>query len=341
MSEPIKHHFIPQFILRNFTYDKDKLYYWNIDSSKIEIRNTKSVYMVENLYRDEQNHPTDPTIIEKKFAKFESTIAILFKEKIIGKDSIILTRDENEKLRKFLYLLSFRSSSRKKQYIDANFNELTKMHLSQYVNNEDYVDLWLREIMMILENEEYANIQGNKEISWTIRQDFVSHLRDYYMTFITPRGQDFLFCDIYPTAEIYPIIPDEANLYPHLIFPICPDLLLLLNHIAFKPEISPKNSDIISMVKNSRIKGNSITPPKPNYKIKGAFDKEDTYTYKINKIYSNDVEYINMLMLNEAKKGFSFRDVNRIKESINRYEIMGKMKKNDYSKVLVNIAEKK
>jgi len=65
MSEPIKHHFIPQFILKNYTYNNDQIYYWNKENSKIELRNTKSVYMVKNLYRDEQNHPTDPAIIEK------------------------------------------------------------------------------------------------------------------------------------------------------------------------------------------------------------------------------------------------------------------------------------
>jgi hypothetical protein len=70
MNEPIRHHFILQFILRNFTHNNDQIYYWNKDASKIEIRNTKSVYMVKNPYRDEQNHPTDPAIIEKKFAKF-------------------------------------------------------------------------------------------------------------------------------------------------------------------------------------------------------------------------------------------------------------------------------
>lgn len=55
MSEPVKHHFIPQFILRNFTHNNDQIYYWNKETSKLEVRNTKSVYMVKNLYRDEKN----------------------------------------------------------------------------------------------------------------------------------------------------------------------------------------------------------------------------------------------------------------------------------------------
>lgn len=118
--------------------------------------------MVENLYRDEFNHPTYPTIIEKEFAKLESEIAILFQTNIINKNPIILKRAENEKLRKFLYLLSFRSSTRKQQYIDGNFDVLTKMSLKDYVANDDYVDLWLREIETILDLKDYKDIHENK-----------------------------------------------------------------------------------------------------------------------------------------------------------------------------------
>ena len=340
MNDPIKHHFIPQFILKNFTHNNDRIYYWNKDKSKIEIRNTRSVYMVKNLYRDERNHPTDPAIIEKKFAHFESIIAVLFQEKIIGKDPIVLTRKENEKLRKFLYLLSFRSSTRKQQYIDANFDEMTKSHLAKYVDNDDYIDLWLREIEMILDTDDYQEISKNESISWTIRTDFWMHLSSYYMTFVTPRGQDFIISDIYPTAEIYPLGINGANLYSHYIFPISPNLLLLLNHIAFKPESASPLPMINHMVHLSKIKENAITPPKAHYKVNGSLNKEDTYTYKLNKIYSSGVEYINMLMLNETRKGFSFNDIDRVKNSIEIYQTNEKTKmfnKNDYSKLLTEI----
>ena len=269
MSEPIKHHFIPQFILKNFVHNNNQIYYWNKNNSKIEIRNIKSVFMVKNLYRDKKNHPTDPAIIERKFAQLESTIATIFQDKIIGKELIILTRTDNEILRKFLYLLSFRSSTRKQQYIDANFDDMTKSHLSKYVSNDDYVDLWLREIDSILDVENYHDIQKNEEVSWTIRTVFWTHLSSYYMTFVTPRGQDFIIGDVYPTAEIYPLNFDGANLYPHFIFPVSPNLLLVLNHIAFKSKVTMGVPLIDQMVSLSRIKGNLIIPPKANYITNG------------------------------------------------------------------------
>ncbi len=342
MNDPIKHHFIPQFILKNFTHHNEQIYYWSKKTSKIEVRNTRSVYMVKNLYRDEKNHPTDPAIIEKKFAKLESVIAILFHEKIIGKEPIVLSRHENEKLRKFLFLLSFRSSARKQQYIDANFDETTKSSLAKYVKNEDYVDLWLREIDTILDTENYHEIQNSKNVSWEIRTDFRTHLSSYYMTFVTPRGQDFLLCDIYPTAEIYPLGLNGANLYAHFIFPISPNLLLLLNHIAFKPGSNVDLPITNNMVTLSMIKGNSVKPPKAIYIDSRAYNKEDIYTYKINKIYKNEVEYINMLMLNEVNNGFSFTDIHRIKDSIKKYQEDDETRaynKNDYSSLIRAISD--
>lgn len=339
MNEPIKHHFIPQFILRNFTHNNDQIYYWNKKTLKVEIRNTKSVYMVKNLYRDEKNHPTDPASIEKKFAQFESEIATLFQEKIVDKDPIVLTRTENERLRKFLYLLSFRSSTRKQQYIDANFDDMTKEHLKEYVVNDDYIDLWLREIEMILDTENYHDIQKNDKVSWTIRTDFWSHLSGYYMTFVAPRGQDFIIGDVYPTAEIFPIGINGANLYPHLMFPISSSLMLILNHVGFRSDSRNGLPMLDGMVKFSKIKGNAIVAPSAKYKIPGQFLKEDTYTYKINKIYSEDVIYLNSLALNEVRKGFSFVNVDRIVESIQDYQFNShnsKFNKNDYS-ILIKI----
>ncbi len=340
-NEPIKHHFIPQFIIRNFCFKDEQVYYWNKNTAIIETRNTKSVFMEKNLYRDDNNHPTDPAIIEKKFSKLESEIAVLFQEKILDKDSIKLTRAENEKLRKFLYLLSFRSSTRKQQYIDANFDEMTKKHLSEYVTNNDYVDLWLREIEMILDTENYNDLQNNTDVSWTIRTDFWMHLSGYYMTFVTPRGQDFIIGDIYPTAEIFPINAMGTNLYPHYIFPITPNLLLLLNHVGFREESKKGLPVLDAMVNLSIIKGNAIKVPLVQYKTPGLFLKNDTYTYIVHKIYVDDVVYLNNLMLNEVRRGFGFSNQERVLKSIQIYQSNyygNNFRKNDFSILLDKIA---
>lgn len=47
--------------------------------------------------------------------------------------------------------------------------------------------------------------------------------------------------------------------------------------------------------------------------------KYDEYRYKVKKIYDNDVEYINSLLLNETRIGIAFRDAERILPSIRAF----------------------
>ena len=42
MSELIKHHYIPQFILRSFNKEDN---YWNIENKRLEEGNTSSIFM--------------------------------------------------------------------------------------------------------------------------------------------------------------------------------------------------------------------------------------------------------------------------------------------------------
>ena len=52
-QEPRKHHYIPRFILKNFNNENGQINYWNIKKDKLEKRNTKSVFMNLDMYRDE------------------------------------------------------------------------------------------------------------------------------------------------------------------------------------------------------------------------------------------------------------------------------------------------
>ncbi len=71
MNEPIRHHFIPQFILHNFCFNERKTNYYDIKAKTIMVKNTREIFMEKNLYRDELNSAAEPTQIEKDFAKVE------------------------------------------------------------------------------------------------------------------------------------------------------------------------------------------------------------------------------------------------------------------------------
>ena len=73
-NEAKRHHYIPQFILRNFTDENGQLEYWDIAESKLEKRNPRSVFMNWHMYRDEENHKENPTLIESSLSVFEQEI---------------------------------------------------------------------------------------------------------------------------------------------------------------------------------------------------------------------------------------------------------------------------
>lgn len=311
-QEPKRHHYIPQFILRNFQNEDLQVLYWDIKNNKLEKRNTRSVFMNIDMYRDELNHQDNPTSIENTLAVFEQEIAELINKKFLNSNEIILTRQELEKLRIFLSLLSFRSNSRMEQYKNNRFDDSTSEILKTY-SADGFEDLWKREVEELAKCRSFADVESNSVIDPIIKTDFYNDLKGMYMTLVDARGGEFLLTDIYPTLEVFPVQPG-INIHMHCFYPLSPTRMLILNHIMFKGET---DSPILTQMKAiSRITGDMIVPPKNNRVIPTAFLPNDTYTYRVRKIYQDDVEYINALFLNEAHVGVMFKDMKRISSSI-------------------------
>ena len=93
-KDPVRHHYIPKFLLRPFCCDKEKEYlmYYDRVSNTISKKSITDVFMSKNLYTDSINHPDKPVTIENKLAKFEneaSQIISKFREEILkyGRES--------------------------------------------------------------------------------------------------------------------------------------------------------------------------------------------------------------------------------------------------------------
>ena len=78
----------------------------------------------------------------------------------------------------------------------------------------------------------YKEIDESKVIDPIIKQDFKSELTYFYMTIIDARGGDFIISDIYPTLEVFPLA-NGVNYHMHLLFPITPSRILVLNNVMF------------------------------------------------------------------------------------------------------------
>ena len=325
--EAKRHHYIPQFILRNFTDESGQLEYWDIKTNKLEKRNPRSVFMNWHMYRDEENHKDNPTQIESSLSVFEKEIAELINEKMLTNNEITITRTELESLRIFLSLLSFRSNSRMLQYKDKKFDPATFAILKKYEKDENFENLWKMEIEELSKCRTYDQIKKSKIIDPIIKQDFLNDLHGMYMTFVDARGGEFLISDVYPTLEIFPMRPN-VNIHLHCLFPLSATRLLLLNHVMFRQYT---NDPMLEFMKNfSNIKGDLIALPKNNYVSVIPYGPNDIFIYKVKKIYSSDVEYINALSLNEAHVGIAFKNRDRLINSIKSYNLRNNTKK-DYT----------
>lgn len=332
-NEAKRHHYIPQFILRNFTDENGQLEYWDINENKLEKRNPRSVFMNWHMYRDEENHKNNPTLIECSLSVFEQEIAELINNKMLSGNEIILTRTELESFRIFLSLLSFRSDLRMNQYKDKRFDPATLAILKKYEKDENFENLWKMEIEELSKCRAYKQIEDSKVIDPIIKTDFFNDLKGMYMTFVEARGGEFLISDVYPTLEIFPIRPG-INIHMHCMYPLSATRLLLLNHIMFKQKT---NDPMLETMKSfSQIKGDLIALPKNDYTNGVAYNQNDKFIYRVRKIYSSDVEYINALFLNEARVGLAFKNKDRVLSSIEAYN-MRKDGKKDYTLLVTEL----
>lgn len=215
------------------------------------------------------------------------------------------------------------------QYKNKKFDVLTKSFLATNQKDENFEELWKRELDYLSGCRTFKDISDTNILDPIIKLDFLNDLKAYYMSVVDSRGEDFIMSDIYPTLEIYPTL--IANINMHALFPISPTRLLILNNLLFKDEF--KSEDLSKSMRSiSRIKGDIIKPPKNKYNIPGVLLPDDEFRYKVNKIYSDDVEYINALILNEAKVGLIFKNKEKIISSIKSFN-----KRNDTKQKFYNL----
>ena len=336
-NEPIKHHYIPQFILRNFLNQNGLFYYWDNENKFLAEKSTKKVFMNISMYRSEEINADNPVEVENNLSRFEQEIAPLFK-RLCQTGEIVLTRNELEKLRIFLSLLSFRSDLRMKQYRNKKFDQSTEDYLKQYKGDKDFELFWKSEINQLAKCRTFDDILKVDGVDSIIKLDFHNDLKGYFMTLVEARGQEFIITDVYPTLEIFPI-SSTINIHLHAIYPISPTRAIVLNHICFRKPLVDRTDLLTSqMVKFSKLKENIIREPRNIYSVAPrVYTPEDKFIYSPAKIYENDVSYINMLFLNETRMGLVFRNPDKIKGSIVKYNSTNR----EYNKNNFDSLEKK
>lgn len=292
-KEAIRHHYIPQFILRNFCFDIfGHINYYDIGNGKISVKDISDIFMQRNLYRDEINHQDVPTQIETDLARYESEAAKIIKKFLVGNE-ITITERENDSLLLFFAIMGFRSYGTFENFL--NPSEDSKKFYEQWQNNGDIVDLWKRNLGYIVNCRSLKEVANHSNIDEPFKvfmmRDVFGYFGKYFIVLEKRGGEDFLIGDCYPT-----VISGEAlNLQLHMYdyYPLSPDRIL----------IAVSNGVENTPLSVKKFKNDILKPPR---------HKSGELCFHVNKIYEYDVLEINEDIIKNSEIGLAFRDIDRV-----------------------------
>ena len=227
-------HFVPQFLLRNFSHP----YKPQNNGPKTSKRSKRKIFPREpvvhnpnlfvdppvmcetpvkrilgqiDMYRDTSKPSPEQQHIEQMFSKLEGQASAVFRKitkSFEQKDKgLWLTRDERDLIRKFLFLLKYRGSGFHQRFYhdntdgyDANDREL----LHDYMAEKGYkrpVDVWFDNLKTIMELHMDPEGKWMSDLPKCIFVDdamwFITHVQCMYMAICTPSNpsDEFILTD--------------------------------------------------------------------------------------------------------------------------------------------------
>ena len=290
-NEPIRHHYVPQFILRNFSNEKGFVNYYDKTINAVNLRETRNVFMERNLYRDEINYTENPTKVETDLASFEREISQIMREKFLVGDRIFLTKEEDEKLKLFFAIMGFRSYNTMFQFSKGMKRESVEMY-SRYQSNEDFLDLWKRNLGYLINCRSLEEVLNHKGIDEPIKlfmcRDVGGLWNQHWVVLEKKEGESFIIGDVYPTV-VTGTITQGFKIHIYSINPISPSRVILL------VENGAENTP-------SHVLGFRQTVL---YKPQWNSEKQ-IISIRVKKLYPEEVEIINNSVANAAQKGIVF-----------------------------------
>lgn len=290
MKEPKRHHYIPQFILRNFAFDdSDGIHFCNIETKEMIDLKTSDVFMQRNLYRDEINHALMPTKLESDFAKFEQEASKIVK-KCLCDDLISLTAEEYDSLLVFLALMGIRSANAFNKSFDKVEDD---GFYSLWQEDGNLSDFWKRNLEFMVKCRSINEVINHPNIDEPIKVFFMRDSFGYfgkYIAVMEKRGPlDFVISDAYPVA----VTGDIMNMPMFDYYPISPKRIIVLCSNGVD-NVMPS----VRMFEKSNLR-------KPHRSIDGK-----QIEIKVTKIYENMVAEINSDIIKNSKSGYILTEQN-------------------------------
>jgi hypothetical protein len=225
------HHFIPRFILRNFVhppnrpnpsskqtvkaskrknkggrhYNEPMIYAVDVSKLKAEIIESpvSRTFGMTDMYRDFAN-ASNQHYLEEELSKLESrageTVSRIRKHFEEGKTEVWITRSDRNTLRKFLFIMMYRSSGMHKRFYYQNtqgYCSDDKERLLLYMDKKGFkkpIDVWFDNIKGMLELKMDSKLNWMTELLERIYPDdaqwFIAHTQMMFLALCTPAKED-------------------------------------------------------------------------------------------------------------------------------------------------------
>lgn len=291
-NEPVRHHYIPQFILRNFCFDGNrKVYYYDKSKNTFSVQDIRNIFMSKHLYKDEINSPEEPTKIEHDLSIFEREVSHIIKNKFLSGYEITLDMNEDAKLRLFFAIMGFRSE-RVRNDFSINAKKDSKLMYSYYQKDGNFEDLWKRNLGKLVNCRSIQEVLDSPEIDEPIKiffcRDTIGLAGMYFVVIERFMCEDFIIGDTYPVA-VSGTMRNGFPLHIYSIFPISPERIILM--VENGADAAPR--EVLGF------RQNVLMLPKMN--------QDGTYRIRVKKMYAEEVKPINAMILKEAEIGCIYK----------------------------------
>lgn len=240
-STPVRaqyHHFIPQFILKNFSHkyvppkgktkgrrprkqgqklfkDDPALNHVELTADKPEITESpvKRILGMPDMYRDTTKPAKQQQMVEEMFSRLESKVSHIYRRITTafdkGDDGIWLTRDERNMIRKFGFLMKYRGSTFHRRFYHeagADYEANDRHILLKYMKEHGFsrpLDVWFHNIKSVIE------VDMDNELKWLSELPEKMYPDDARWAIMTMQSMFMSICAT-PTPDCEFILTDNS-----------------------------------------------------------------------------------------------------------------------------------
>lgn len=329
------HHYVPRFILRNFAIDdhhvkpsdRKRIKTYSIENKISLVKSIAKSYGKVDMYKD-INNKNDVMFVEKELCKLENTSSRIILRIITCETKMFtVTRSELRDLKKFLFIMLYRSNSRRNQYIDGNFDAITKEDINLYMkynNFSTYSEVWIDNIkkIMSLSHEDImtqtlrTSIESQPEdkIYHAIASEYAEMCRSFICVWEAEEGSEFILTD--KSFGIYEGHRPFATF--HQFYIITPRLVIVTSSQKFRDsgalsDITKSFHNIFNLKKSwfheaphsqPSVVYNDGLPFATDFT---KFTDTDKFTYNISTLPKKFVHLINLIGLNETSESITYK----------------------------------